>query len=89
MRYQTERARAIADIKNDLYDMGFLLRMSQSTLRGDIREVNRAARRIRASVAPYLQKFDEYPNVRSLFEGAVKEIIADYQAAAERNRSLR
>lgn len=85
-RYPTERARAIADIKNGLYNMGLLSGMVQSTFSGDTRGVDAAAVRIRSAAAHYLQTLAEYPNVRSLWEGAFDEIIDDYRAAAERNR---
>lgn len=85
-RYPTERAQAIAHIKNDLYNMGLLSGMSQSVFCGNLHGVDAAARRIRAGVAPYLQTLNDYPNVHALWEGAVEEIISDYRAAAERNR---
>src|SRR3989338_4168894 len=83
--YTTESARAIADIKNDLYNLGLLSGMAQSVFHSDLHGVDAAASHIRAGVAPYLQSFSEYPNVHALLEGAVEEIIGDYRAAAERN----
>mgnify|MGYP001577834896 CR=1 len=89
MRYPDERAQAIAAIKNDLYDLGLLSGMSQSVFRGDIQGVDAAAGRIISGVAPYLQLLTDYPNVRSLLNGAFDEIIDDYRAAAERNTRQR
>jgi len=88
-RYPTERARAIAGIKNDLYNLGLLSGMSQSVFHGDLHSVGTTARRIRIGVVPYLQTLNDYPNVRALWQGAVEEIIGDYMAAAERNMRQR